>query len=305
MTDSKHSADTLLDADPMTDQEFPTPEGSEGPEPGTAQELEVLADEIGDEEAGEPVEAQISVEEPESAVEEQDAATEAPADGETAQAEATAGEAPTDQGDAADEAESSDQPDAQAESEEEAAPEPTTGPGEALTDDELVQAISALVFASPEPLATGRLVKLLERPRPARVKDALVEIQARLETAGLPLQLREIAGGWRLMTSPEQDESVARLVKARKNEKLSPAGLETLAVVAYRQPVTKADIEAIRGVQCGPMLRNLVDRGLAKVVGRADVPGGPLQYGTTKEFLDRFGMGSLKDLPRDAELLKE
>ncbi|MCL4164323.1 UNVERIFIED_CONTAM: hypothetical protein GTU68_058608 [Idotea baltica] len=107
------------------------------------------------------------------------------------------------------------------------------------------------------------------------------------------------------MTTPEQNESVARLVKARKNEKLSPAGLETLAVVAYRQPVTKADIEAIRGVQCGPMLRNLVDRGLAKVVGRADVPGGPLQYGTTKEFLDRFGMASLKDLPRDAELLKE
>jgi segregation and condensation protein B len=180
-----------------------------------------------------------------------------------------------------------------------------TGPGEELTDDELVQATSALIFASPDPLGTGRLVNLLEKPQPARVKQALAEIQERLENAALPLQLREIAGGWRLMTAPEQNETVARLVKARKNEKLSPAGLETLAVVAYRQPVTKADIEAIRGVQCGPMLRNLVDRGLAKVVGRADVPGGPLLYGTTKEFLDRFGMGSLKDLPRDGELLKE
>jgi segregation and condensation protein B len=191
-----------------------------------------------------------------------------------------------------------------------AAEEPTeepaaAGPGEALTDEELVRAVSALVFASPEPLGSTRLCNLLEGPRPARVAEALLEIGRRLEASGLPLELCQIAGGWRLMTSPDVSPAVSQLVKARKADKLSPAGLETLAVVAYRQPVTKAEIEAIRGVQCGPMLRNLVDRGLARVTGRADLPGAPLQYGTTKEFLDRFGMASLGDLPRDGELLKE
>jgi len=180
-----------------------------------------------------------------------------------------------------------------------------TGPGEELTDEELMRAVSALVFASPEPLGTARLVDLLERPRPARVRDALLAIGGRLAASGLPLELRQIAGGWRLMTAPDTAGAVSRLVKARKADKLSPAGLETLAVVAYRQPVTKAEIEAIRGVQCGAMLRNLVDRGLARVSGRADLPGAPLQYGTTKEFLDRFGMAGLGDLPRDGELLKE
>jgi segregation and condensation protein B len=192
-----------------------------------------------------------------------------------------------------------DEPDA----EEDAAAGP--GPGDLLDDAQLQRAVAALVFASPEPLGTARLGALLERPRPGRVKDALQAVQSALEASGLPLELRQIAGGWRLMTAPSEGEVVARLVKERKAEKLSPAGLETLAVIAYRQPVTKAEIEAIRGVQCGAMLRNLVDRGLARVVGRADVPGSPLQYGTTRDFLDRFGLASLSDLPRDAELLKE
>lgn len=188
-----------------------------------------------------------------------------------------------------------------AELDEEALP----GPGEELDEEELVRAVTALVFASPDPLGVSRLASLLDGPRPARVKKALFEAGRRLAEVGLPLELREIAGGWRLMTDPEMNETVASLVKARKAETLSPAGLETLAVVAYRQPVTKAEIEAIRGVQCGSMLRNLTDRGLTRVTGRADLPGHPLQYGTTRGFLDRFGLGSLKDLPRDGELLNE
>ena len=87
-------------------------------------------------------------------------------------------------------------------------------------------------------------------------------------------------------------------------ERISAAALESLSIVAYRQPVTKAEVEAIRGVQAGPVLRALVDRGLVKVVGRADVPGSPLQYGTTPEFLDRFGLLDLDELPRDAELAR-
>ena len=100
-------------------------------------------------------------------------------------------------------------------------------------------------------------------------------------------------------------ETVASLSRERRDEKVSPAALETLAVVAYRQPVTKAEIEAIRGVQVGPILRALVDRGLVRVAGRSDDPGRALLYGTTRQFLDVFGLASLSDLPRDGELLKD
>ncbi len=179
------------------------------------------------------------------------------------------------------------------------------GAGEQLTDEELLQSVAALVFASPDPLSERRLVQLLEGPRLERVRAALETLRQRLESSGLPIELKILAGGATLLTRPELAETVQRLFKVRKNERLSAAALETLAVIAYRQPVTKAEIEAIRGVQAGPMLRTLVDRGFARVEGRADVPGHPLQYGTTRLFLDRFGLASLEDLPRDSELAKD
>jgi segregation and condensation protein B len=119
------------------------------------------------------------------------------------------------------------------------------------------------------------------------------------------LQVRGLRGGHTLMTTPELGALVGRLAKGNPIERVSAAALETLAVVAYRQPVTKAEIEAIRGVQAGPILRSLVDRGLIRVTGRAEVPGHPLQYGTTKEFLDRFGLMALDELPRDSELAQD
>ena len=151
---------------------------------------------------------------------------------------------------------------------------------------------------------------LLQRERPcaaeqAAVRTALQALGERLTATGLPLELRQIAGGWQILTVADLGSVVQRLEKARKIEKMSGAALETLAVVAYRQPVTKAEIEAIRGVQAGPILRMLVDRSLVRVAGRADVPGHPLQYGTTRQFLDRFGLSSLDELPRDAELSKD
>ena len=176
--------------------------------------------------------------------------------------------------------------------------------GEQLTDGELLEAVAALIYASPEPLAERKIASLLEGPEPARVRAAIEALGQRLEASGLPLELRSIAGGWQILTSPRMGEIVRRLFQERKVERISPAALETLAVVAYRQPVTKAEIEAIRGVQAGPILRSLVERGLVRVVGRADVPGHPLQYGTSKEFLDRFGLGGVDDLPRDSELAR-
>ena len=148
-------------------------------------------------------------------------------------------------------------------------------------------------------------VRVHERPHPARVRAALEALQEDFETSELPVVLRPIAGGWRLLSDPDQGEVVARLRKEPKTERITPAALETLAIVAYRQPVSKAEVEAIRGVQSGQMLRTLVDRRLVRVTGRADLPGSPLQYGTTREFLDRFGLSSLKDLPRDGELTSD
>lgn len=179
------------------------------------------------------------------------------------------------------------------------------GPGADLSDEQLEERALALLFASPDPLSVGRLVSLLERPPAARVRAAIESIGHRLQSAGLPLQLRGIRGGYMVMTIPEMGEVVGRLARGHAIERISPAALETLSIVAYRQPVTKAEIEAIRGVQAGPILRSLVDRGLARVTGRADVPGHPLQYGTTKDFLDRFGLMGLDDLPRDAELARD
>jgi len=196
-------------------------------------------------------------------------------------------------------------PEARADAEEAEDAAPRLGPGEERADDDLRRELFALLFASPEPLSRGRLTELLERPAPARVKALLESLAEELAAGPLPLVLEEVAGTWRLATHPDQGETLQRLQKEPKPERITAAGLETLAIVAYRQPVTKAEVEAIRGVGAGPMLRTLVDRRLIKVTGRADQPGSPLLYGTTREFLERFGLGSLKDLPRDGELAEE
>jgi segregation and condensation protein B len=198
------------------------------------------------------------------------------------------------------------QPESEPESEA-AAPEPPveTTPAREVSDEVLEREIAALLLASPDPLSTARMRSLVGGVETARVDAALEALGSRMETAELPWELRSIAGGWQLYTTTDMTDVVTALAKVRKEEKVSPAALETLAVVAYRQPVTKAEIEAIRGVQAGPVLRALVDRGMLKVAGRAEVPGHPLLYATTKKFLDSFGLMKLEDLPRDSELLKD
>jgi segregation and condensation protein B len=191
-------------------------------------------------------------------------------------------------------------------------PEPESQTGEAgpdatpraadLSDAELRRMVAALLFASPEPLGLARLGSLTGNVPVKRLRKALAALEEALAAAGLPLRLAEIAGGYQLLTTEDQAEVISQLSRVRKAERLSPAALETLSVVAYRQPVTKAEVEAIRGVQAGPLLRSLVDRGFIRVTGRAPVPGNPLQYGTTRQFLEQFGLAQLNDLPRDGEL---
>lgn len=168
---------------------------------------------------------------------------------------------------------------------------------EPITDpDRLARVVLGLLLTVREGLTVLRLAQTCETTQEA-VRGALVRLEAQLEAAGFPLELTSQGESLKLWTKPEVFPYLEKVKGIKKTERLSPAALETLAVVAYRQPVFRAEIEAIRGVKVGPMLRTLLDCKLVKIVGRADVPGRPLQYGTTQVFLERFGLGTIHDLP--------
>jgi segregation and condensation protein B len=162
--------------------------------------------------------------------------------------------------------------------------------------------LEALFFVSDEPLATAVLAQELEVDR--RTADALCERLARdLDDRGSGLVLRNVAGGWRLFTHPDTAPVVERFVLSSRQARLTKAALETLGIVAYKQPVTRHQISAIRGVNSDGVLRALVDRGLIEEAGRDETPGRPLLYATTPAFLERLGLPSLASLPSLAPLL--
>ena len=134
------------------------------------------------------------------------------------------------------------------------------------------------------------------------MRQAIEDLNSRYESTGSAFRVESIAGGYQMLTLPAYHDAIARLRRSRSDSKLSQAALETLAIVAYRQPIIRADVEAIRGVACGEIIRGLLDKGLVKIAGRADVLGRPMLYGTTKRFLETFGLGGLEDLPRVEEL---
>ena len=157
--------------------------------------------------------------------------------------------------------------------------------------------VESLIFASPEPVTVKTLVKLLGSEPKEDVLAAIEEVRKDYERPG-GLQLVEVAGGYQIVTRPELHEWVRRLFHERTTTKLSVASLETLAVVAYKQPVTAPEIAEIRGVNTAGVLGTLVERKLIKIVGRKQVVGRPFMYGTTREFLTRFGLNDLADLPK-------
>lgn len=161
--------------------------------------------------------------------------------------------------------------------------------------------IEALLFVTPEPLTLDTLCEATGDPDRARVFQALCELQASLEHEERGLRVVEIAGGYRLATKPYLDGTVRRLLTAQSSRKLSRAALETLAIVAYRQPVTAPEVEAVRGIDSTGILKTLLDRRLVKIAGRKDVVGRPFLWKTTPEFLDHFGLKDLRDLPRAEE----
>jgi segregation and condensation protein B len=162
--------------------------------------------------------------------------------------------------------------------------------------------IEALIFASPEPLPEKTLLKLLEGEPKEDVEAALALLKQDYDRPG-GLQLVEVAGGYQIVTRPELNEWVRKLFHERTTQKLSLQALETLAVIAYKQPVTAPEIAEIRGVSSsGGVLSTLVERHLIKTVGRKQVVGRPFMYATTREFLDRFGLNDLNDLPKVEEM---
>jgi len=157
--------------------------------------------------------------------------------------------------------------------------------------------VLALLFASDEPLTARKIAALVEDVTVADVKQAIDTWNARADAEAWSIAIEQVAGGYRLATRAEYAAYVSRLYAGRRKFRLSRAGLETLAIVAYKQPITRAEIESIRGVGSGSVLANLMERGLVQIAGKAKVLGAPFLYGTTTEFLEYLGLNTLRDLP--------
>ncbi|HJM39249.1 MAG TPA: SMC-Scp complex subunit ScpB [Planctomycetota bacterium] len=180
-----------------------------------------------------------------------------------------------------------------------------------IQEDQL-RVLFALLFSSPDPVGMDRIREILvpqsseseadtaeELHSPRQFLDAL---EAWMEERRLPLVLKQVGRAWRLLTCEEVAEALEPVRKRAQSDRLGPAALEVLALIAYRQPVLKADIDAIRGVKSGPHLRHLLDLKLIRILGRAELPGRPFLYGTTREFLDKFGLRNLSELPEAGRL---
>lgn len=154
----------------------------------------------------------------------------------------------------------------------------------------------ALILASPEPIPLARLAKLIPSCTPTKARDLVDELNAEYVAQQRAFEICEVSGGYQMRTHAEFASYLQQLRSARPL-RLSNAALETLAIVAYRQPLTRAEVENVRGVDAGPVMRNLLERKLIKLAGHREVPGRPMLYATTKRFLELFGLAEIEDLP--------
>ena len=165
-----------------------------------------------------------------------------------------------------------------------------------MDPEQLIGVVEALIFVSGDPIPLRRLVEVLEVPE-EEVKTAIEALVERYLQTGAGIQVLEVAGGYQLRTRPIHSAYVNRFLERKRKSTLSGPALETLAIIAYKQPISRTEIEAIRGVGVDGVLKSLLDKRLIKVVGVKEVPGRPNLYGTTKQFLEYFGINSLNDLP--------
>lgn len=166
----------------------------------------------------------------------------------------------------------------------------------------LAKLLEAALFASSRPISSEELAALDPDASPAAVQAALDELREHYDVDGHGVELGELGGGWQILTRAEYTEAIERAQLAARPQRLSAAALETLAIIAYRQPISRAEIEEIRGVAVGGVLKSLHERGLIDVVGRGEGLGRPLMYGTTSVFLEHFALRHLEELPRADEL---
>jgi segregation and condensation protein B len=166
----------------------------------------------------------------------------------------------------------------------------------------LAKLLEAALFASGRPITSEELATLSPDDPPAAIASAIDELREHYDVDGHGVELQEIAGGWQILTRAEYTEAIERAQLASRPQRLSAAALETLAIIAYRQPISRAEIEEIRGVGIGGVLKSLHERGLIDVVGRGEGLGRPLMYGTTPVFLEHFALRHLEELPRADEL---
>ena len=169
---------------------------------------------------------------------------------------------------------------------------------EPMHEQPLEARLEALLMTCDRPLTDARLAELLELEGGRKSLRAAIDgLNEQYETTGRAFRVERLAGGWQILTRAEFGPLLHRLHRDRQHSRLSPAAMDTLAIVAYRQPIIRAEIEAIRGVSCGEVLRSLLERRLLKIVGRAEELGRPMLYGTTRAFLTVFGLASSDDLP--------
>jgi segregation and condensation protein B len=170
------------------------------------------------------------------------------------------------------------------------------------TDDRLPM-VEALLFASEKPVSASRLVGFLGKSSARKIPELIEKLNDSYSVSGRVFRVREVAGGYQMYLMPTYTRAVENYLGSHRERRLSQAALETLAVVAYKQPVSRADIEHVRGVNSGGVLASLLERKLTAIVGRSDKVGRPLLYGTTDRFLEYFGLRSLNDLPSLEELV--
>jgi segregation and condensation protein B len=163
---------------------------------------------------------------------------------------------------------------------------------------EPIDVVEALLFASETPVEPDRIREVLELGSPEEARALVTRLKARLDAEDRALMIIEVGGGYRLVTRPELAPWLVRLARSRTRSRLSRSALETLAIIAYRQPASRPDIDAIRGVNSEAVLDNLLDRRMIRIAGRKEAPGRPYLYETTRDFLVAFGLRDVSDLPR-------
>ena len=177
-----------------------------------------------------------------------------------------------------------------------------TGPRDPQARDPKIARLEAVLMLADEPLHARKLAAVADLADSAEAKKLIEDLKELYDADGTAFQIEEIAGGYQLLTRPAYHPWLNRLRRTSNELRLSPAALETLAIIAYRQPIMRAEIENIRGVQCGELLGHLMEKGLIKIAGRHESLGRPVLYGSTKKFLQVFGLNSLKDLPEVEQL---